>query len=95
MITLEKQNKTIKVVLVFILCLFVSTLLSCILLVLFTDIVACLYSHTGFQFDYVFDWTILKYQQSQIAGAPSRTLVKSTSMIIYCSYIFNCVKCVF
>jgi hypothetical protein len=24
----------------------------------------------GFQFDYVFDWTILKYQQSQIATAP-------------------------
>jgi hypothetical protein len=79
MITLEKQNKIIKAVLVFILCLFVSTLLSCILLLLFTDIVACLSSHIGFQFDYVFDWTILKYQQSQIAGAPSRTLVNSTS----------------
>ncbi|KAL5999591.1 hypothetical protein ACLOJK_037876 [Asimina triloba] len=26
----------------------------------------------GFQFDYVFDWTILKYQQSQIATAPPR-----------------------
>ncbi|MED6197024.1 hypothetical protein PIB30_052876 [Stylosanthes scabra] len=26
----------------------------------------------GFQFDYVFDWTILKYQQSQIATPPIR-----------------------
>lgn len=30
---------------------------------------------SGFQFDYVFDWTILKYQQSQIAGGPSRAVV--------------------
>lgn len=29
----------------------------------------------GFQFDYVFDWTILKYQQSQIATAPPRAVV--------------------
>lgn len=29
----------------------------------------------GFQFDYVFDWTILKYQQSQLANAPARALV--------------------
>jgi len=29
----------------------------------------------GFQFDYVFDWTILKYQQSQIATAPPRVVV--------------------
>jgi casein kinase 1 len=27
----------------------------------------------GFQFDYVFDWTILKYQQSQSTGGPQRT----------------------
>ncbi|CAA3010855.1 casein kinase I-like [Olea europaea subsp. europaea] len=27
-----------------------------------------------FQFDYVFDWTILKYQQSQLATPPSRAL---------------------
>ncbi|KAG0504224.1 hypothetical protein M758_1G015300 [Ceratodon purpureus] len=33
-----------------------------------------LFIREGFQFDYVFDWTILKYQQSQIAGAPSRSL---------------------
>ncbi|MCO5586586.1 hypothetical protein L7F22_040527 [Adiantum nelumboides] len=26
----------------------------------------------GFQFDYVFDWTILKYQQSQITSTPQR-----------------------
>ena len=31
----------------------------------------------GFQFDYVFDWTILKYQQSQMAAPPSRPLVIS------------------
>ncbi|XP_074575765.1 casein kinase 1-like protein 2 isoform X2 [Curcuma longa] len=29
-----------------------------------------LFIREGFQFDYVFDWTILKYQQSQIAGGP-------------------------
>lgn len=33
-----------------------------------------LFIREGFQFDYVFDWTILKYQQSQIAAPPSRTL---------------------
>ncbi|CAK9177135.1 unnamed protein product [Ilex paraguariensis] len=32
-----------------------------------------LFIREGFQFDYVFDWTILKYQQSQFA-APSRVL---------------------
>ncbi|KAF3328329.1 Casein Kinase-1 Like Protein [Carex littledalei] len=31
-----------------------------------------LFIREGFQFDYVFDWTILKYQQSQIASAPPR-----------------------
>ncbi|PSS20795.1 Casein kinase 1-like protein [Actinidia chinensis var. chinensis] len=31
-----------------------------------------LFIREGFQFDYVFDWTILKYQQSQIATPPSR-----------------------
>ncbi|RWR82759.1 casein kinase 1-like protein 2 [Cinnamomum micranthum f. kanehirae] len=31
-----------------------------------------LFIREGFQFDYVFDWTILKYQQSQIAGGPPR-----------------------
>lgn len=33
-----------------------------------------LFIREGFQFDYVFDWTILKYQQSQAAGAPQRLL---------------------
>ncbi|CBI35912.3 hypothetical protein VitviT2T_013206 [Vitis vinifera] len=33
-----------------------------------------LFIREGFQFDYVFDWTILKYQQSQISGPPSRAL---------------------
>ncbi|KAF8025734.1 hypothetical protein BT93_F2540 [Corymbia citriodora subsp. variegata] len=33
-----------------------------------------LFIREGFQFDYVFDWTILKYQQSQIATPPSRGL---------------------
>ncbi|XP_042379903.1 casein kinase 1-like protein 1 isoform X2 [Zingiber officinale] len=28
----------------------------------------------GFQFDYVFDWTVLKYQQAQIVGAPPRAI---------------------
>ena len=31
-----------------------------------------LFIREGFQFDYVFDWTILKYQQSQIASPPVR-----------------------
>ncbi|XP_073158800.1 casein kinase 1-like protein 2 [Henckelia pumila] len=31
-----------------------------------------LFIREGFQFDYVFDWTILKYQQSQMATPPSR-----------------------
>ncbi|KAL4589260.1 hypothetical protein LXL04_002166 [Taraxacum kok-saghyz] len=33
-----------------------------------------LFIREGFQFDYVFDWTILKYQQSQLSNPPSRTL---------------------
>ncbi|KAL4560058.1 hypothetical protein LXL04_032206 [Taraxacum kok-saghyz] len=33
-----------------------------------------LFIREGFQFDYVFDWTILKYQQSQLANPPSRAL---------------------
>ncbi|KAJ6389559.1 hypothetical protein OIU77_027809 [Salix suchowensis] len=38
-----------------------------------------LFIREGFQFDYVFDWTILKYQQSQIANPPTRTPVLSNS----------------
>ncbi|KDO53216.1 hypothetical protein CISIN_1g011819mg [Citrus sinensis] len=34
-----------------------------------------LFIREGFQFDYVFDWTILKYQQSQLATPPARALV--------------------
>ncbi|ONK74816.1 uncharacterized protein A4U43_C03F10430 [Asparagus officinalis] len=30
--------------------------------------------HLGFLFEYVFDWTILKYHQSQIASTPPRPL---------------------
>lgn len=53
------------------------------------------YYLTGFQFDYVFDWTILKYQQSQIGGAPSRTMVYSTIHAIPCSTPSNnCPVCV-
>ncbi|XP_072978036.1 casein kinase 1-like protein 1 isoform X1 [Typha angustifolia] len=33
-----------------------------------------LFIREGFQFDYVFDWTILKYQQSQTASATPRSL---------------------
>ncbi|GMH23790.1 hypothetical protein Nepgr_025633 [Nepenthes gracilis] len=33
-----------------------------------------LFIREGFQFDYVFDWTILKYQQSQLATPPGRAL---------------------
>ncbi|KAG5547172.1 hypothetical protein RHGRI_012999 [Rhododendron griersonianum] len=32
----------------------------------------------GFQLDYIFDWTILEYQQSQIAAPPSRALGPGT-----------------
>ncbi|KAL7191154.1 hypothetical protein ACSBR2_023258 [Camellia fascicularis] len=38
-----------------------------------------LFIREGFQFDYVFDWTILKYQQSQLANPPSRALAAGTS----------------
>ncbi|KAJ0090671.1 hypothetical protein Patl1_13497 [Pistacia atlantica] len=34
-----------------------------------------LFIREGFQFDYVFDWTILKYQQSQLATPPARAFV--------------------
>lgn len=34
-----------------------------------------LFIREGFQFDYVFDWTILKYQQSQMTSAPPRIMV--------------------
>ncbi|CAN1837052.1 Casein kinase 1-like protein 2 [Linum perenne] len=33
-----------------------------------------LFIREGFQFDYVFDWTILKYQQSQISNPPTRPI---------------------
>ncbi|KAK2425150.1 casein kinase protein [Trifolium repens] len=33
-----------------------------------------LFIREGFQFDYVFDWTILKYQQSQVATPPARAI---------------------
>eukprot|EP01018_Ginkgo_biloba_P020721 Gb_29196 [translate_table: standard] len=33
-----------------------------------------LFIHEGFQFDYVFDWTILKYQQTQISNPPQRAV---------------------
>ncbi|XP_057733656.1 casein kinase 1-like protein 2 isoform X1 [Arachis stenosperma] len=33
-----------------------------------------LFIREGFQFDYVFDWTILKYQQSQVATPPARAV---------------------
>ncbi|XP_074569735.1 casein kinase 1-like protein 2 [Curcuma longa] len=39
-----------------------------------------LFIREGFQFDYVFDWTILKYQQSQIAGAPPRAIGPSAGL---------------
>uniref|UniRef100_A0A0D9V247 non-specific serine/threonine protein kinase n=1 Tax=Leersia perrieri TaxID=77586 RepID=A0A0D9V247_9ORYZ len=33
-----------------------------------------LFIREGFQFDYVFDWTILKYQQSQMTSIPPRAI---------------------
>ncbi|XP_057797151.1 casein kinase 1-like protein 2 isoform X2 [Salvia miltiorrhiza] len=41
-----------------------------------------LFIREGFQFDYVFDWTILKYQQSQLANPPSRALGAGTSSMV-------------
>uniref|UniRef100_A0A7C8Z224 non-specific serine/threonine protein kinase n=1 Tax=Opuntia streptacantha TaxID=393608 RepID=A0A7C8Z224_OPUST len=38
-----------------------------------------LFIREGFQFDYVFDWTILKYQQSQIVAPPPRAFGAGTS----------------
>ncbi|CAH1425450.1 unnamed protein product [Lactuca virosa] len=38
-----------------------------------------LFIREGFQFDYIFDWTILKYQQSQLSNPPSRALGAGTS----------------
>ncbi|XP_058756236.1 casein kinase 1-like protein 1 [Vicia villosa] len=37
-----------------------------------------LFIQEGFQFDYVFDWTILKYQQSQLATPPARAVIPGT-----------------
>ncbi|XP_065866749.1 casein kinase 1-like protein 2 [Euphorbia lathyris] len=37
-----------------------------------------LFIREGFQFDYVFDWTILKYQQTQIANPPTRPVGSGT-----------------
>ncbi|CAL9123962.1 casein kinase I isoform delta-like [Musa troglodytarum] len=34
-----------------------------------------LFIHEGFQFDYVFDWTVLKSQQSQNTSAPPRPII--------------------
>lgn len=43
---------------------------------------------SGFQFDYVFDWTILKYQQSQLANPPSRALVSYRQLIFKIPFMF-------
>lgn len=37
-------------------------------------------SLAGFLFDYVFDWIILKYQQSLKGAPPSRTLISDITM---------------
>jgi len=53
---------------------------GCVLILFF--LCSCLVA-PGFQFDYVFDWTILKYQQSQIATPPSRGIV-SDGVLSHC-----------
>lgn len=50
--------------------------------ILYSSFFVSLIFVTGFQFDYVFDWTILKYQQSQLATPPARALVR----LLYLSY---------
>lgn len=37
----------------------------------------------GFQFDYVFDWTVLKSQQSQNASAPPRPIVSQEHVLFF------------
>jgi hypothetical protein len=46
--------------------------------------------NTGFQFDYVFDWTILKYQQAQMTSAPPRAIV-STSISHPVTFLQRCI----
>nr|GMD30496.1 casein kinase 1-like protein 2 isoform X2 [Ipomoea batatas] len=42
-----------------------------------------LFIREGFQFDYVFDWTILKHQQSQLSSPPSHGHVSSLGQFLY------------
>jgi hypothetical protein len=43
----------------------------------------------GFQFDYVFNWTILKYQQAQMTTAPPRAIVCTRNKLTLLPF-FNC-----
>lgn len=43
-------------------------------------------SVAGFEFDYIFDWTILKYQQSQKNKTQPHGLVSALSMQFLSSY---------
>lgn len=43
----------------------------------FSDTSHWIFFCVGFQFDYVFDWTILKYQQSQMTSVPPRAIVST------------------
>lgn len=55
-----------------------------------TNIFALSFASTGFEFDYVFDWTILKYQQAQIEAPPSRSLVSDVPLCL-----FKFILCIF
>jgi casein kinase 1 len=48
-----------------------------------------LFIREGFQFDYVFDWTILKYQQSQITSVPPRAIAAAAGQSSGMSPIAN------
>lgn len=48
----------------------------------------CRISALGFQFDYVFDWTILKHQQSQIPTPPARAVVSG----VFSWFVIGCMR---
>lgn len=56
-------------------CIVYIILIYAFVLISYFDTSVSIVFATGFQFDYVFDWTILKYQQSQLATPPTRALV--------------------
>ncbi|KAL4649272.1 hypothetical protein ACB092_01G003600 [Castanea dentata] len=48
-----------------------------------------LFSREGLKMDYVFDWTILKYQQSVLAAPPARALVRTSTQQTHVAANYN------